>query len=42
MVSVKVYKKYENKRLNKNMQEGMKKFLTNMKNKAEIEVITRM
>ena len=42
MLGVKVYKRYENKRLNKKVQEGMKKFLLNMKNKAEIEVITQM
>ncbi len=38
----KVYKRYENKRLNKKVQEGIKRFLLNMKNKAEIEVITQM
>ena len=42
MLGVKVYKRYENKRLNKKVQEGMKRFLLNMKNKAEIEVITQM
>lgn len=42
MLGVKVYKRYENKRLNKKVQKGMKKFLLNMKNKAEIEVITQM
>ena len=42
MCGVKVYKKYSNKRMNKKIQEDMKKFLTNMKNKAEIEVITEM
>lgn len=41
-IGVKVYKKYENKKINKRLQEGIKKFLTNMKNKAEIEIITQM
>ena len=41
-LGVKVYKRYEHKRLNKKVQEGMKRFLLNMKNKAEIEVITQM
>lgn len=42
MSSVKVYRKYESKKLNRKMQEGIEKFLTNMKNKAEIEIITQM
>ena len=42
MLGAKLFKRYENKRINKKMQEGMKKFLINMKNRGEIEIITQM
>lgn len=42
IVSVKKYEKYKKKLLNKKLQKGIEKFLVNMKNKAEIEVITEM
>ena len=42
MVGVKQYNKYHNRRINKKIQEGIKKFLINMKNKVEIEITTQI
>ena len=42
IIGSELYKKNENYRMKKKIQKGMKKFLTNMTNKAEIEVITKM
>ena len=42
MIGANIYKKYENKRINKKVQESITKFLKNIRNKAEIEVITEL
>ena len=42
MIGIKVYKKYIDRIMKKKLQEGIKKFLISMKNKAEIEIITQM
>ena len=42
IIGVKIYKKYERKRINKKLGEGIKRTLTNMHNSVEIEIITEM